>query len=79
MEADIRLLEDRVRQVVQHLQKASAERSRLEGEVRDLERKLADAEKARSKGAGDSGRGPATVPPAFAEAIREAIRELREA
>jgi len=69
MGADIKLLEDKVREVVQRLQKVSAERARLEGEVRELEKKLAQAHR------GSSGK----VSTALAEALREAIRELREA
>lgn len=76
MEATIKLLEARVLRVVERLRELLDEKVRLEGELRELEKK--QASRAAAIG-GNVSSGPAFAREEMAAALREAIRELRGA
>lgn len=72
MESTIRLLEDRVRRLLQRLKDLSAESGRLESENLALKARLAEFE------GGPTRQGWPMPPDRVASALRDAIRELRE-
>ena len=72
MEANIKLLEDRVSRLLRRLEDLSAESARLASENRALKSRLAEFE---GKGAGTGWPMP---PERVASALRDAIRELSD-
>lgn len=72
MEATIRLLEDRVRRLLQRLKDLSRERARLESENGALKARLTELEEETAP------RSWPMPPERVASVLRDAIRELRE-
>ncbi len=80
MEANIKLLEDRVQRVIRRLRDLSAERARLERENQELKGRLAEVEGKRQKReSGAAGPAWPISPGKVAAALREVIQELRGA
>jgi predicted nucleic acid-binding Zn-ribbon protein len=76
METNLDRLEDRVQRAAQRIHELSQERARLDGDVEELKRRLAAAERKRSAGRG--AQEPKFQADAFASELQELIRELRD-
>lgn len=77
MESNLDRLEDRVQQAVRRIEELSADRARLGGDVEELKRRLAAAD--RKKSAAKAAHEPALATDVIAKELQDLIRELRDA
>ena len=77
METNLDRLEDRVHRAVRRIQELSQERARLGGDVEDLKRRLAAADRRKAARAAQEA-SISTSTHAIAKEIQDLIRELRD-